>query len=402
MAPVPILRLITWLPSGGIERKIAAVLPRLDRSRFEPHVCCIRERGPLADELERSGVPVHVIPFRGRMDPVGLWRLSGLVRRIGARIVHAHMYRSNTPATLLKLRNDGLSVIGHYHNVDTWETRRQRWLDGYLARRRDVNIAVSEAVRRDVLRTLGLPDSAVRTLHNGVDLDEFRPLPAADRRAVRLRLGADVPPDAPLSVCVARLVKAKNQALLIQAAAELRADVPDARHVLVGAGPDEARLRALAGELGVADRVIFLGRRDDVPALLAAADVAVLPSLREGFSNAVLEALACGVPVLASDVGGNAEVLDPGVNGYLCRVAPKGAPDETDPDDAPYGRDHGSTPHTDLQVNAGQFTRHLRRLLTDAPLRSRMGAAARASAEDFGIDRMVSDVERLYTELLTQ
>ncbi|MCX7962882.1 MAG: glycosyltransferase, partial [Candidatus Sumerlaea chitinivorans] len=93
MARYRVLRLITWLPRGGIERKIVAVLPRLDRNLFDTHLCCIRERGPLADELEQQGIPVHVVPFRTRWDVKGLRALAELVKREQIDLIHAHMYR---------------------------------------------------------------------------------------------------------------------------------------------------------------------------------------------------------------------------------------------------------------------------------------------------------------------
>lgn len=386
MAKFRILRLITWLPTGGIERKISAVLPRLDRSLFEVHLCCIRERGPLAEDLERAGIPVHLIPFRSRMDPFALRRLHRLVRRLNIDLVHAHMYRSNVPATLLKLYDENLMVLGHYHNVDTWESRRQLWFDRYLARRRDMNVAVSEAVRQDVIGRLGLEEDRVRTLHNGVDLEEFHPLPEEERRLLRASLGFGG--EEKLVVSVARLVRAKNQELILRSIAELVASTPEARFLFVGSGPDEERLRELAGHLQVEEYVRFLGRRDDVPAVLAACDVSVLPSLREGFSNAVLESLACGLPVVASDVGGNNEVIDPGVNGYLCEVAEvEGA---------------GQGGHLGLEVNSGQFVRYVRRLLEDEALRRRASQSALETVQRFSLENMVRDVEELYLELLEE
>ncbi len=387
MAQYRVLRLITWLPTGGIERKIAAVLPRLDRSLFEVHLCCIRERGPLADDLERAGIPVHLIPFRSRLDPIGLRRLHRLVRRLNIDLVHSHMYRSNVPATLLKLYDENLAVVGHYHNVDTWEGRRQFYLDRYLSRRRDMNIAVSEAVRQDVITRLKLDEDRVRTLYNGVDLEEFHPLPAPDRQAMRARLGYEG--GEKLVVSMARLVMAKNQELILRSIPEILATAPEARFLFVGSGPDEERLLRLAEELQVEEYVRFLGRRDDVPQILAACDVSVLPSLREGFSNTILESMACGLPVVASNVGGNGEVVDHGINGYLCDVAPS-------------LEAVSKSGHKAQEVNSGQFVRYVRRLLEEDEVRARASRAALETIKHFSIDSMVHDVEQLYLELLEE
>ncbi|HUT25929.1 MAG TPA: glycosyltransferase [Sumerlaeia bacterium] len=124
--PLNVMRVITWLPIGGIERKILAVAPRLDRSKFTVRVACLRERGPLADALEQEGVPVHLSPLPSRLSPRGLRDLSRLMRRRRIDIVHAHMYRSNVPATIAARLVNVPVVIAQVHNVGTWETRRQR------------------------------------------------------------------------------------------------------------------------------------------------------------------------------------------------------------------------------------------------------------------------------------
>jgi glycosyltransferase involved in cell wall biosynthesis len=380
MSRFRILRLITWLPTGGIERKIVAVLPRLDRDLFEPHVCCLRERGPLADELERLGVPVHVVKFRSRWDPVALGRLLRMVRSLGVDLIHAHMYRANVPATMLGLLEPRLKVVGQYHNVDTWESAGQLRMDRWLARRRAANVCVSEAVRRDVITRLSLDPDRVRTIHNGVDLDEFRPVAShASQLALRQQLG--LPLGGRIVVTVARLVAQKNQAVLLRIAPEILRAVPSAHFLFVGGGPMEESLRTLAAQLGVAESVTFLGSRDDVPDILRASDVAVLPSLKEGFSNTILESLASGLPVVASDVGGNREVVDRGVNGYIVDV------------------DRDASGRV-TAVRAGQLARYLKRLLADDTLRASMASAARRSAGQFDIGMMVGRVEGLYRDVL--
>lgn len=378
--PHRILRLITWLPQGGIERKIVAVLPKLNRDLFEVHLCCIRERGTLADDLEAAGVPVHLIPFKSRLDPVALWKLRRLTKCLQTDLIHSHMYRANTPATALKILDPKLAVIGQYHNVNTWESKRQLGMDRFMAQRRTMNIAVSEAVRHNVVDTLGIPEELTTTLYNCVDLDEFRRLTPDERTAARAELG--IAPEDKVIIMVARLVTQKNHTLVIETASEILRESPEARFLFVGGGPDEDALKAQAAAAGVSERCIFLGRRDDVPRLLGASDVAILPSFKEGFSNAVLEAMACGLPVIASDVGGNSEIIDPGVNGYLLETAP-------DPSNR-FG----------LTIPVAQFPRLVKRLLTDDDHRERLAESAWQRARHYGIDAMVREVEQLYLEVL--
>ena len=380
MSRYRILRVITWLPMGGIERKIVAVLPRLNRELFDVHLCCIRERGALADELEAAGVPVHLIPFKSRLDPIGLYRLRRLTRRLNIDLIHSHMYRSNTPSTALKMFDSKIRVIGHYHNVDTWETPKQLRMDRFMASHRDMNVAVSEAVRHNVVDTLGIPEELTTTLYNCVDLDEFRRLEGSDREAARADLG--LAPDERAIIMVARMVPQKNHDLILDTAPDILRDVPHARFFFAGGGPDEEDLNARVEKLGIADRCLFLGRRDDVPRLLGASDVAVLPSYKEGFSNAVLEAMACGVPVIASDVGGNAEVIDPGENGYLLETADDPA--------SPFG----------VSVSSAQYPRLLKRILTDDEHRNKLSQTAWAKSRHYGIDAMVREIELLYLEIL--
>lgn len=377
MNKIRVLRLITWLPLGGIERKIAAVVPRLDRELFDPHICCLRERGPLADQLEAQGIPVHVIPFHSRLDPRGLWRLARLIRRLRIDIVHAHMYRANTPATVVSMLGVDVRVIGQYHNVDTWETWRQRRLDAFLAHRRSLNLAVSEAVRLNVISTLGLDPKRVRTLYNGVDTTEFRPADPERRAMLRRALGW--PQHASVIVLAARLVPQKNHAFVIEHAPEIVRDFPNAYFVFAGGGPDEQRLKELAVARRVAEHVVFLGPRDDIADVLAASDISILPSSKEGFSNTVLESMACGLPTVASDVGGNREVIDHGIDGLLLEMQ-----------DSP----QGPRPH------ASQFVRFVRRLLADEQLRARLRANALKKIECFSLDRMVWATQEIYREVM--
>lgn len=380
MSRYRILRVITWLPMGGIERKIVAVLPKLNKELFDVHLCCLRERGALADDLEAQGVPVHLVKFNSRLDPIALWKLRRLTHRLKIDLIHSHMYRSNTPSTALKMFDSHIKVIGHYHNVDTWESPRQLRMDRFMAMHRDMNVAVSEAVRQNVVDTLGLPEEITTTLYNCVDLDEFKRLPPTDRTAARAELG--FAPEDRVIIMVARMVAQKNHDLVLQAAPDLLRESPQARFLFVGGGPDEDALKARAQEAGIADKCVFLGRRDDVPRLLAASDVAILPSFKEGFSNAVLEAMACGLPVVASNVGGNGEIIDHGENGYLLETT-------ADPDSR-FG----------VSVSSAQFPRLLKRLVNDDEHREKLATAAWEKARHYNLDAMVYEVEQLYLEIL--
>ncbi|MEN6625241.1 MAG: glycosyltransferase [Candidatus Sumerlaeia bacterium] len=363
---INVLRVITWLPVGGIERRLVAVLPRLDRERFNVSLVCIRERGPLADELEAAGVPVDLVPFRSRWDPSALRKLAALMREKKIDIVHSHMYRANVPATVAARMAGVKSVWGQVHNVGTWETWRQAWMDRVLCRWRSGMIAVSERVRQDVMERLGLPKGRVKVIYNGVDIARFRSA-RARREEIRSREGAgagDV-----VFLFAARLVEQKRCADFLDALRKIQAREGGARVKawILGDGPLRSGLEELAAMLPFAQNVRFFGKRADVEDFMAGADVFVLPSTKEGFSNALVEAMASGMAIVATDVGGNAEAVGDGREGLI-------------------------VPPMDFE----RLTSAMGMMANNEETRKKLAAAAGARAEMFSIERMVSQIEELY------
>jgi glycosyltransferase involved in cell wall biosynthesis len=278
------------------------------------------------------------------------------------------MYRSNIPGTIAA-RLAGVPVrLGQIHNVDGWDNGRQVMLDRAVARLRSGTIAVSRAVQQDVMARLGQPEERVPILYNGVDTDRFQPRPTVGD-GIRRDLG--VLDSQVLFLVPARLHPQKNPLGVLDAFHRLGAG-DRARLVFAGGGKLEAQRRAKVAELRMENQVTILGNRDDMDALYQAADVVVLSSFREGFSNAVVEALACGKPVVGSDVGGNREAVDRPEVGW---IHPPGEPEA------------------------------LLRDLEEALAAGRDGLARRAAAcrrrgEDFSLDAMVEQTHRLYARLL--
>jgi glycosyltransferase involved in cell wall biosynthesis len=285
-----------------------AVAPRLRDLGWNVRVICIREEGPLGAELKAAGIPIDVIPFRSRLSPPALRQLSQYFRLHRAQVVHAHMYRSNIPATVAARLARVPAIFGQVHNVDSWDSGRQRFVDRLAARWRTGTIAVSRAVQEDVMRVLGQPRERVPILYNGIDVEKFQPDPAAGQlRREELGLAAgDV-----LFLVPARLHPQKNPLGVIEAAerALSASGASPFSIAFAGTGKVEQQARARAAASPYAARFLFLGERHDMPALYNASDAIVLSSFKEGFSNAVIEALACGKPVIASDVGGNREAI---------------------------------------------------------------------------------------------
>lgn len=360
-----LIRVITWLPVGGIERRLVAVVPRLKELGWNARVVCVRERGPLASELEEQGIPVDVIPFRSRLAPGGLKQLAGYFRQHQARVVHSHMYRSNIPATVSGALARVPVVFGQIHNVDSWDNNRQALMDRALARFRTGTLAVSRAVQRDVMQRLHLPETKVPLLYNGIDVDAFVPDAVAGES---LRREWNAAPDDVVFVVPARLHPQKNPFGVLDSFS--KGAPAGAMLVFVGGGKLEAELAARAKGSGA--RVLLAGEHNDMKAVYNAADAVVLSSLKEGFSNAVVEALACGKPVIASDVGGNREAISESRFGWI--------------HDA---RDH-QTLAAQLVEAAGLGREGL----------AAMREACRARASAFSIDALIRRTHELYTSAL--
>lgn len=369
--PLTVVRVLNWLPVGGVEHRVIELLPRLDPKTFRSHIVLLRERGALASLAEQAGIPVHLSPMKTRLSPPGLWRLARLFRQLGADIVHSHMYRSNTPATVAARLAGVPVIVAQVHNVDTWETRRQRNMDRFLMRWRSAVVAVSETVKRDIVNQLAVDPAKIRVIYNGVNTDAFS-TSLENRAQERKREG--LPLFATVAIQVARLVEQKNHRGLLKAFQRVAETVPDLVLLVVGDGPLRGALEEEARTLGLGQRVVFAGRRHDVPRLLALSDFSVLPSFKEGFSNVIVESLAAGLPLLVTDVGGNAEAVRDGVEGIVVK----------DP------------------RNIDGLAKGLERLASDPILRETMSEKARERAQEFSVDEMAIQVARLYLDLMEE
>jgi sugar transferase (PEP-CTERM/EpsH1 system associated) len=362
MQAIRIEHVLLSLQPGGLENGVVNVINRIDRTRFRSSVCCLKEAGEFASRIEAPGVPVRAMQLRRGIDPLMALRLAAHFRRTRPHIVHTRNAESFFYGALAA-RLAGVPRVIHSEHGRTFTDRpirfhAQRWLSRFA----NAIFAVSEQLKRDLVRHVGIPRTRIEVLYNGVDLQKFAA--GHDRAAVRAELGfahADV-----VVGSVGRLVPVKNYPMLLRAVAALQA--PDVHVVLTGEGPERAALQDLARSLGIASRVRLLGHRDDVSRVLGAFDVFVLPSLSEGMSNTLLEAMARGVAPVVSDVGGNAEIVRDGVCGL---VFPS--------DDVP------------------ALSSRLASLCSDPARRSALAASARARVtESFGMDAMIGRYERLY------
>jgi glycosyltransferase involved in cell wall biosynthesis len=314
-----LLHVVDSLERGGLERVVTDLAIEQARLGHEVAVFSLLETGGLADELRAAGIEVLVGGKSRSVDLGLLRRLRGVIKARRIELVHAHNFVPNyhAAAALLGLWRKP-TLVSTCHDMGTRLSNRRllqyyRWSLKHTAGLAMVGAQVHERFVRDGL----VPEAKATTVFNGIPVQRF--VCNAERRAVardRLGLGQD----ALVVGAVGRLVALKNHRLLIEQMPALLQDWPQLRLVILGGGPLEDELRALALQLGVQDQVLLAGQRSDVADLTPAFDVFAMPSLTEGLSIALLEAAATGLALVATDVGGNPEIVRDGQTGLLVPV----------------------------------------------------------------------------------
>jgi glycosyltransferase involved in cell wall biosynthesis len=310
-----VLHVLNTLETGGAEHLVLNLARAIDRDQFELSACSLQGDGEIGAELRGLGVATYSFRRRPGLDAGLVPALVALVRRIGAHVVHTHNVAPWLYAGLAG-RLAGAQVCHTEHSGLFPEQRALRRLERALGLVSKAVICDGEEVRRQLVDEQRLSPRNVVTIHNGVDTARFGR--ACDVEARRRSLG--LPPGAPVVGTVARLQPVKDQGTLIAAFAQVAAALPEARLVFVGDGPERPKLEALAAAPALAGRVLFLGRRTDVADLLPVFDVFALPSLSEGLPLTLLEAMAAGLPCVATAVGVMPEAIVPERTGLLVPV----------------------------------------------------------------------------------
>lgn len=294
------------LPVGGVERQLSAVLRNYDRQKIMPFVCSLSDRGEIGLEIQAMGIEVICLNNLGHRFSIAL--VSDLIRIMKGKkidVVRTHQYHANLYGRIAALLCGIPCIIPSIHNVYTRDRKiHRRILNNLLGRFSDAVIAVSEAVKDEVAAYDYIPGDRLRVIYNGVEEARF-----SGNEGSAIRTEFNLPENAVIVGNVGRLTLQKGQQYLIEAVASIKNDFPELRLLIVGDGPDRTALLCLAREKGVEERVIFTGSRHDVPNLLAAMDIFVFPSLWEGLPNALVEAMAAGKAIIATDIRPNREVL---------------------------------------------------------------------------------------------
>ena len=364
--PVRVMHVVYRLQAGGMEYGVLKIVNALDRRRVQSSVCSTT---PATDvkTLLRADVPLFECNRRVGNDPRLVLDLVRLFRRERPHIVHTHSWGTLVEG-LAAARIAGVPKLVHGEHGTLQLRSYQRTLQRFAWSRADLVLSVSSRLAERMSDATGFPMSRIATIRNGVNLERFA---GTRRREARISLNL---PDSVVAVgTVGRLVPVKDQATLIRAVARLRSQNVDATLLIAGDGPLRAELEALARAERIAPHVRFLGHRPDVEVVLAGLDVFVLCSLSEGLSNTILEAMASGVPVVSTSVGGADELVQPGVTGLLVPAA-----------------------QPDALASA------LAILSTSPARRREMGDAGRTRARiEFSVARMVRNYEDAYVHLGT-
>ena len=363
--PVCLAFCITDLDPGGAERALVQLVTRLDRTRWQPHVFCLSSPGALVEELSKADVPVICLGAQHAWQVWILGRLVRQLRRLKPKLLQTFLFHGNLLGRLAG-RLAGVKHIVSGVRVAEQRSRVPLWLDRITNSLVEHNVCVSQSVADFSVRHGGLAADKISVITNGVDADRFANAEPADLAEFA------IPPTSKTVIAVGRLDPQKGPTFLIDAAEQLIPKHDDLHVLFVGAGPLDEELRRTVRDRNLADRIHFAGWRPDVAALLKAAYCLALPSLWEGMPNVALEAMAAGLPVVASRVEGTGELIDNGKTGLL--VAPS---------------------------SAAEFQSALNQLLCDVDAAKSIGRAAQTSVrQHHDIDAKVAEYERLYLSLL--
>jgi glycosyltransferase involved in cell wall biosynthesis len=322
--PARILLVIPTLDRSGAEKQFTLLATGLPRDQFDVRVVALTRGGPYAEDLEQHGVPLAILGKRWKFDPFCLRKLSRLIRTWKPDVIHTWLFAANSYGRIVAGGKRQPPVIVSERCVDTWKSGWQLKLDRWQIPRTARLVGNSQSVA-DFYRGQQFPSNRIRVVPNGIELPEpASALPPAERDRRRAAL-CGLPAGAKVMGFVGRLARQKRVIDLLWTMVLLENVRDDAYLVLVGDGPEREWLERFARDLNVENRVIFLGHRQDIPAILPLFDVFCLSSDFEGMSNSVMEAMAVGLPVLASDIPANRELVVEGRTGYLIPVGDRAA-----------------------------------------------------------------------------
>ncbi len=367
MTKINVLLFTTTLEVGGTE-KITSILARgFDRRKFNVTVACLSHGGEVAKELRSAGIDVQPLNMKSKFDFTVLLRLYRLLRSCRVDILHSFLFHANLLGRIVG-RFAGVPVIISSERTMGMEGKHRALMNKFTSPLASAFTANSNAVSKFMVEEIGLPKEKIYVIYNGVDAESFKV--KVNRKKVRESLVLDEHDF--VVVSVARLTKLKGFEYLLEAAEKIIAGNSKVKFLIVGDGPNRKNLEEKSGKLGLGGNVIFLGFRDDIAQILSASDLFVLPTIWEGFPNTILEAMAAGLAVVATNTSGIPESVSDGKTGLLF-----------EPRDS-----------------EGLYEA-LESMIKNQEKLKRMGEEGREKIlKNFSIQKMINENERLYEKLL--
>jgi sugar transferase (PEP-CTERM/EpsH1 system associated) len=357
---------------GGAENGVVNLMNGINTEIFMPIIISLVNDGPLKGRLDTKRVTLYEMGKKEGNDFFLPFRLYGLFKKIKPHVVHTHCWGTLVEGvTAAKLAGVPIVIHGEHGTIETKprNLKIQRW----FWKRCDSVLSISEALKQRLSTTVGVSTSLIKAVQNGVDIEKFSYLQKEQINNFKQKF--NIPEDAIVIGTVGRLVPVKDQKTLIEAAQIIKEKLPgEIAVVIVGDGPLMENLQGRAAELGVYNIVYFLGRQENISEVMNSFDIFVLPSLSEGISNTILEAMACGLPIIATEVGGSVEIVKDGEYGFF--IAPG---------------------------NKNALASAILKFANDAELRDKFGRNARKTTEEkFSLQSMVNSYEKIYLDLLNQ
>ena len=312
-----VIHLVEELTIGGLEKILTTIVLNLDKKKYNVSVWCLREGGFFADKLVKEGIDVKILHISTSRNPLSIYKLYRLLKCHKFDIIHTHAYSAGTIGRISAFLAGVPVIISHNHSVYDYYGKFYNLVEWFLSLITDRVICISEVVNGFANKTQRINSKKLITIHNGID--DVCDLTEKSSSDLKKELG--IPINHPVICTISHMEEHKGLKYLLEAASLLLQSKNDVSFLLVGEGVLKKELKILCADLKIEKNVIFAGEQSDISEILSLSDIFVLPSLREGLPLTILEAMACGKPVIATNVGGIPEIVKDGENGIL--VYPK-------------------------------------------------------------------------------
>ncbi|MFH2138133.1 MAG: glycosyltransferase [Candidatus Omnitrophota bacterium] len=352
---------------GGLEMVVLNLIKKLDKDKFQPFVCTFKKKCDLEQEFIENGIKVYVIEKKEGIDWALPIKIGRLIRRLKIRLVHTHNVSPWLYVGVAKIMAPAVKLVHTEHSKLPLKKKALIMAERLLSLFSFV-IADSRDVESFLIDVVKISKEKLRVVYNGIDCERF------DKKVdvIRKKEELDIAPEEKLVGVVARLVPVKNHAGLLRAFKFVISKIPNVTLLIIGDGFLKNELEVLRDELKIEDKVRFLGNRADIPELLSILDLFVLFSMSEGFSIALLEAMAARCAIVTTNVGGNVELIEDNTNGVF----------------VPAGDEN-------------KLFEAMGKLLVSKELTGKLGREARAMIEtNFGIEKMVLEYTKAYCQIL--